>query len=64
MRIKLLALLLYLLSNSKNEIAAKGANKKFVTKYIYHIKGNGVVQTFERNKFDEKVTELEVMFFK
>ena len=64
MLLKLLVLFLYLLSNSKNETAAKGDNKKVVTKYIYHIEDFGVVQTFERNKFDEKISNLKVIFYK
>ena len=62
MRVKLFVLFLYLLNNSKNETAAV-SNEKVVTKYIYHAYNYGDVQTFERNKFDEKVSELGVIFY-
>ena len=64
MQLKLLVLLLYLLSNSKNETAAKGINKKVVTKYIYHTKDNGVVQRYKRNFFDENNFKPGAMIYK
>ena len=64
MQLKLLVLLFYLLSNSKNETAAKGNNKKVVTKYIYHTKDNSVVQIYKRNIFDEHNSKPGVMFYK
>ena len=68
MQLKLLVLLLYLLSNSKNETAAKGVNQKVVTKYIYQTKDNGIVKTFKRNiskrNIDEKISDFEVMFYR
>ena len=67
MQFKLLVLLLYLLSNSKNETAAKGVNQKVVTKYIYHTKDNDIDQTFKRNiskrNVDEKNSQLVVIFY-
>ena len=63
MRVKLFVLFLYLLNNCKNETAAV-SNEKVVTKYIYHAYNYGDVQTFERNKFDKKITKLGVRFYK
>ena len=63
MQLKLLVLLLYLLSNSKNEIAAVGDNNEVVTKYIYHMNYFGDVQTFEKNEFEEKISKLKVIFY-
>ena len=65
MKLKFFVLLFYLLSNSKNEITAKSDNKKVVTKYIYHAYNYyGDVTTFKRNKFDEKISKLGVIFYK
>ena len=61
MQLKLFVLFSYLLSNSKNEAA--DSNEKVVTKYIYHTYNYGNVLTFERNKFNEKVSELGVIFY-
>ena len=64
MQLKLLVLLLYLLSKTQNETVAEGDNKKVVTKYIYHMPGYGNALTFEKNNFDENISELGEVFYK
>ena len=59
MKLKFFVLLLYLLSNSKNETTAEDDNRA-VTKYVYAIEG--VPDVMESNNFYEKISIADLQY--